>query len=388
MSTQRRVGLAVMLWCAIAVAARGSEGDRVDVGISPVERRVYDDAARQGNVSEARVATFHNAPTSYGIRYTVQHDRQGKIVPGEGYLGMPLPSTCNWYHGGFLFLSLNGKDIGTRTAASGMYVAESGRRGLADLVWRDPAAVVRARFVGLPGRDWLGCQIVLEPTGKIESLGLRLLCFPSYFTSHHHRVGARRIRTGTDLVLEGKSARPSPADHWWAVYHDEVFDVAKGEGEGPCGMLVDPAVVDSIEYRPGGYAVDTRIAVRPDTRELRLAFWDFHGRPNAEVLAEFPAAADAARRELAALDFTPASLRNLDLNKLRGEVARAMGMPGVRKQLGRTAAEIDTWLAAEADAAPAGQPGGIVAEQKRLEYVGRYEAFRWQLRLAELCESL
>ena len=295
-------------FAGLAGAASCAEAARpATVDIDPPRERRLDSREHPGHRFTSRTANFSFGGIPYSISYQACVDpaHGGKASPLEGYIGMPQPAACNWYHSGFLFVVLDGRDIGG-TPLSSMLVAESGKRAILDMVWHDPAADVRARFLGLPGRDCLFCEVAVEPRQEMKSLALRLRCYPSFFTAYHKREGARRVQTPAVLVKQGEKPAPLPAkDNGWAVYYDEVFDVAKGEGEGPCAVLVLPEAASEISIAPGGYSVETQITCPPQTRRIRMAFWDFKGRTNAEALARLRDGADAVRKELAALDFTP-----------------------------------------------------------------------------------
>ena len=245
-----------------------------------------------------------------------------------------------------------------------MTVAERGNRAVLDMVWRDQLANVRVRFLGLPQHDHLDCEIALDPKRPIHSIDLRLMCYPSYFTSFNHRDGARRIRTPATLVEQGKRVALSPKDNWWAVYYDEIFDVAKGEGDGPCAMLLAPEEPAELTVDPGSYAVTTRIRYPAAARRMHLAFWDFKGKSNAEAMARLQSGAEQLRQELGQLDFTPVPIRGVDLASLRLDVHRAVQSEAVRAALGTKTAEIQAWLdrSAETNTGKTGEPAGIQAQ--------------------------
>ena len=372
--------------CALTAGARAAEGPAAVVGVEPAQDRELS-GEWEGQIHRETRANFGFGPINYAIRQTYRYhkDDPGRVEVGEGYIGMPAPCSCNWYHGGFLAIVLNGRDIGT-TPLSSMTVAEnSGGRAIMDMVWRDEAADVRARFVGLPGRDYLICEITLDPVAEITSVGLKLRCYPSFFTSWHKRDGARRVQTPASLVEQG-STETLPADeNWWAVYYDEIFDVERGEGEGPCALLLPPGQATEIRLAPGGYSVETAIDFPADTRRIRMAVWDYHGRTNADALASMRAGADAVRRELEQADFTPEALTTFDVALAREEVQWALGSAPARELLGDTADEIEAWLADYAPALEAATGGaGVRAQEDLLTAVSAYNDFRWQIRLSRL----
>jgi hypothetical protein len=190
-------------------------------------------------------------------------------------------------------------------------------------------------------------------------------------------------------VEQGRSVTLPAKDNWWGVYYDEVFDVAKGEGDGPCGLLLVPDGATQIALEPGSYGVGTRIAYAPHVRRIRLAFWDFTGKTNAGALARVRTGADAVRKELAALDFTPDAVRGVDVAALRAEVRRALQSDAVRKSLGPKVAAVRAWLEQYGPVLEKRQPGaGIEAEQRLLQSIDKYRDFSWEVKLAELLEKL
>jgi hypothetical protein len=371
------------------------------LGLDGVQVRGLGDAdpTLKGQIVRSQTATFTLDKLRYAIKYSVRLDADhgDRILPSEGYVGMPLPSPSNWYHGGFMFILLDGDDIGARTALSSMTVAQRGDRAILDLVWHDPAASVRVRFLALPAHDNLYCEVAVDPRRPLKSVALRLSCFPSYFTSYNHRQGARRIQTPRILIQQGQRPTLPAQDHWWSVYYDEIFDVAKGEGDGPCGLLLLPQEPRQLTFNVGDYAVTTRIEYPPATRRMHLAFWDFHGRPNAEALDRLRRGAVEVRQELAGLDFTPAAVHGADLAALRSDLQRALASKAVRERLGQKAARIRAWLdeyGGQADPNRGGAPGiapsrpGIQAQERLLEALRRYQDFVWEVKLAELLSRL
>lgn len=356
----------------------------------PRERRLSaNDQTHPNHLFREQHAVFNLGSTQYRIAHgaCVEPAHSERAEPVQGYLGMPGPSACNWYHSGFLFLYLNGRDLVTATPLSSLMVAEnSADRAILDLVWRDPAADVRARLVGLPGRDFLICELSIDPLAELNSATLTLRCYPSFFTSYYKREGARRIQTPATLIEQGNSQTLPADEHWWAFYYDEVFDVARGEGEGPCALLLPPGQATAIKFVPGSYAVDTVIELPTDVRRIRLALWDFRGRSNADALAALRAQADNVRQELEQADFTPQALVSFDAVHALEEVNWALASAAAREVLGDTATEIEQWLARyrPALAAAGGGGAGVRTQEDLLRAVSAYNEFRWHIRLSKL----
>ncbi len=147
--------------------------------------------------------TLDTGVRKYGLEYTVARDpkRPGIAIPAEGYIGMPAPSPCNWYAGGFFDLRINGKSIG-RVPVAAFSGRGSGDRGYVDFIFPAPSARVRVRFVALAGRDPLYAQVRLEPKRPITKLEVGLTCFPSIFSSR----GERHVLTPRRDLAQGQAA--------------------------------------------------------------------------------------------------------------------------------------------------------------------------------------
>jgi len=372
--------LAASAWAADAVAAV--------VGVEPPSDRTLT-GQFEGKVGREIRANFGFGPIGYAIaeKYRYFVDDPGKAEMGEGYIGMPGPSSANWYHGGFMFIRVNGHDM--PVPATSMMAVESGERAIMDMVWHDPSAIVRARFFGLPGNNWLGCEVTIDPLEEITSVGIMLRCYPSFFTSARKRVGARRIETPSTHVEEGTPAEGSLADNWWGFYYDEVFDVAKGEGAGPCAMLTLPIEEASIKHAPGGYSVETHINYPPETRTLHFAFWDYKGITNADALVDLQGQADAVRATLETVDLTPAAITEFDVAGVRQSLEEALASEDAQEALADRIDEIQRWVREtapeleQADGAP-----GVAAQEKLLKSIDEYNSFKWEVKLIKLIYDL
>ena len=385
-----RVGWVFCALCVLACVPVWAR-ETADVSLGPENTRPLTTyRGHETQVLHEREARFNLGAHRYAIAYKAGYDPAipDRAFPLEGYIGMPYPTSCNWYHSGFLFVRINGDDVGN-VPLSTMTVSEAGPRAIVDLVWHHPAAEVRVRFLGEPDADHLKCEIAIDPVVEIKSISVEARCYPSFFTAHHRRQGARRIQTPALLVKENEPQSGPAAENWWSVYYDEVFDVAKGEGAGPCAMMFLPEQAQEAHFAPSGYAVATRISYPPGTRNIRLAFWEFPNVSNAQALEDFRAKAESVRGALASADFTPAPLRNLDLPGMKAEVERAVAMPEVAKSLGGKLDAIREWLASQ-PAGAAGDPGAmsVRAQESYLASVDSYQQFAWEVKLAELLAGL
>ncbi len=398
-----RIHTALLVSCVLLLLS-GTWGNAAEpavrVSLTSVKfRKLGKYRGHENQVLRERIARFFLDNKSYRIAYRAGYDKDkpGQAFPLEGYIGMPGPCSCNWYHGGFLRVLLDGRDIGN-TALSSMLVSETCGRGMVDLVWHHKSADVRVRFLGLPGNDCLFCEIRIEPRRKLKTVTIKLRCYPSFFTSFHKRKGARRIQTPGLLVEEGKKIQAAAGDNWWAVYYDEVFDPARREGNGPCAMLLDPDQATTIRFRPTGYPVDTLVQYKPEARTIRMVFWDFKGTANAAAIKALRENSAAMLARLKTLDFTPKFVREFDLAAMRKEMQEALADPKVRQRIGKTMSGVRKWLATMPDAGKnpetdsAGKTGkpvwSIRTEEQFLRSVAAYNDFIWQVKLARLLSGI
>ena len=378
---QWREGLLWLLWLPVCCWA-GARGSEALVSTRGLELKPIAAGKDAGKRRAEQTFAFDLGKCRYAIRYSAVVDPKepGKVFPGEGAVGMPSPCSCNWYHSGFLFVRVNGEEVGSAPLACGL-VAESGSRAIADLVWEARPARVRLRFAGRPGDDKLLCEIALEPKEEVRELRVVLRCYPSFFTSWFKREGARRVATPSATLEQGQNVSLDAAKHWYAVYYDTVFDVARGEGEGPCAMLLAPEGVETVKFRVGSYAVDTELVCRPEARAVRLAFWEFPQVANGSALAAFRAGAGRWEEELKGFDFTPAAVRGFDAKAELAELGGLTARPGVRAALGAKADEFRKRI----EGLAAGGGGlGILQEAELLGLLAGYREFLWELRVAAL----
>lgn len=383
-----RAAILSALLCGLAAAAWTAEAPTAVVGVEPpVDRELS--GQWEGQIHREMRANFGFGPINYAIRqtYRFHKDDPSKIEVGEGYIGMPAPCSCNWYHGGFLFIRVNGKDV--PVPASSMMAVESGQRAILDMVYHHQAANVRARFFGLPGEDWLGCEVTIDPTAEITKLDVDLRCYPSYFTAAYNRDGARRIQTPSTVIEQGDSQKGPLAEHWWAFYYDEVFDVEKGEGSGPCAMLVEPVEGATIEYSPGSYAVGTSISFPPETRTLRFAFWDLKGSTNAEALENVRGQSQDVLEMLQRVDLTPESIQDFDVAAVRESLEEALASEQAREALSDRIDEIQHWLNETAPKLEGNEGApGVAAQEELLKSIDEYNSFKWEVKLIKLIYDL
>jgi hypothetical protein len=238
----------------------------------------------------------------------------------EGNFGMPEPWAGNWYWGGFMKVLINGTDA-TAYRVVDMRVLDTGGRGSFQIIWAHPDAEVGLRVLTTPGSNHLLAQLTWKPRegATIKTVKVQLTCYPSFFTAPKHRAGARHCQTPRTDVPEPQALTLVPDKDTYLYYYDTTFDVAKGEGEGPCAALVAPAGVLGGKVDVGDYAEVTYIDFDPKAGQGRLGFYDFMGQTNANAEAYLKAHGAEDVAELIALDFRPVSVSQLNVDALRNE---------------------------------------------------------------------
>jgi len=320
-------GLAVGLTC-IAGPASGAE--------VPEAVRVFDGGAQMsaaswectsGHQVRKQRITLDSGLRKYTFLVSGCQDpsHEGKHPCSEGNFGMPDPISGNWYWGGFFRVLVNDVDA-TVCDLKDLRVTEPGPRGAFQTVWAHPDAEVGLRLLLLPGGNHVLANLVWKPTAgaTIDSVRVQLTCYPSFFTAARNRAGERHCMTPRIDQTEPTTLELQPESDTWLYYYDAVFDVAKGEGDGPCAALVGPEGVQGGRVEIGGYAVQTHLDLKPEAGDARLAFYDFSGLTNAAAEAYLRANADADLAELQAADFRPQAVRDMDLGALKAEALKLL----------------------------------------------------------------
>jgi hypothetical protein len=336
-----------------------------------------------------QLITLDTGSKIYGLRYAVARDakRPGVAIPGEGYLGMPRPSDCNWYAGGFFDLQLNGQSIGSTWAHS--VTGRSGpQRGTADFVFDAPQAVVRVRFVAQAGGDCLFAQALLEPKQQIKSARIVVRCYPSAFVSD----ADRHVVTAVRDLRQGERAALDVAREWWTLYYDRIFDagyVSPGHvAVGPCAALWLPRQTEKAGFTVGNYGIDTKFDLQPAGRDFRFVFFDYAGQKNEAAQADLRQRATKLRQDLEQFAFTDPTLANWPLEKKQAEIRQVLGSlsagPGVY-------ADYDRWardLAVQLKLVRSGAVGAIMAEADVARTISQWERGLPALKLKALLNEI
>lgn len=325
----------------------------------------------------------------YGLQYVVAHDdkRPGQAVIGEGYIGMPHPSACNWYHGGFFDLQINGKTIGT-TPIHSMTGRTTGDRGTVDFVFDTPLAVVRIRFVTLSGSDALFCQALLEPKVEVKSLRLVVRCYPSAFVSN----AERHVLTPTRDLAQGEKAQLDLAQENWLLYYDRIYDAGYVSptytGVGPCAMLWPGSEADQVGFTVGGYGIDTVMDLKPQLRDFRFVFFDFSGTKNDAATADLRARAGGLQQQLATFPFADPGVAGFPLLQKQQEIQQVLAAMPNEKEAAANYARWAVELAEQLKLVQTGAAGAIVAEANAAKTIQQWEKGLPELLLKALIEEI
>jgi hypothetical protein len=310
----------------------------------------------------------------YGLRYVVAHDekRPGVAIPGEGYIGMPVPADCNWYGGGFFDLQINGQTLGT-TPVHAFGGRSLGERAYVDFVFDTALAVVRVRFVCLVGSDALYCQTLLEPKAEITSLRVALRCYPSAFVSN----AERHVLTPTRDLAQGEKAELDPATEGWLLYYDRIFEAgyatSTSRGVGPCAVLWPSSQAGKTTVSVGNYGTDTILDLGPQQRDLRFVFFDFAGTLNDAAKASLRQRAPGLQQELSGFTFTDATVASWPLTRKQQEIKQALAAVPEDKEAAAAYARWATELEAQLPQVRSGAAGAIMAEANAAKTIAAWE---------------
>jgi hypothetical protein len=356
------------------------------VSVGEGSTRTTGSPGHEGHTVFTRDGYIDTGKVRYGLRYTACYDESHGEQAGilEGYIGMPSPASCNWYHGGFLQVKINGQEVGV-TRIGDLYVSETGERGSLTMLWETPQGVVRIRFLGLPDDDRLFCEIGLDAAVEVTDLQVGLKCYPSFFTAHFNRDGRRGVRTPTREAEQGGRLDIQAADDWWLAFTDDIFDPAKQtDSAGGCAALFDPEQITGGSVQIGSYAVTGALTAQPDQRSLRLIFWDFNNQPNGEAIRDLRKSAEESLAMLREMDFTPLPVTSLDLAKRSFAAAAELkkvtdpaGFPARFEELHR---QLTALLADAREAKAEGRPIPVETEKAILDAVAAYEKLEWELK--------
>jgi hypothetical protein len=383
------LGLAVL--SGLTMGLRGGDSPApLPVGVQehgPTYRTGWKEGHRDHKWEE-RSVVLDSGARCYTLKYCacVDPSHPGVRALEEGYIGMPTPTVANWYHSGFFFVRVNGQEVGELPLLD-MRATERGPRGGCHLVWETPDARVRVQFLLVGGAEGLLSQVTCVPKDgkRVESLEILVRCYPSFFTSAHRRQGDRTLITPRTEGHEPSTVTLDPVADTWLLYQDTVFDVAKGEGDGPCAMLFLPEDIAAGTVELTNYPVNTVLKAAPGTQRLRFAFWDFSGRSNAEALAFLREHGEVVRKELTSIEFRPLDVASFEAAHAPAEVGRllaAAAQDGIRFKV-----EAEGLVGKLVGLKTRADGGDWTAEAEFAQVAADYDALRWKLRIFALLNA-
>lgn len=298
----------------------------------------------------------------------------------EGNFGMPDPTPANWYWGGFLRVLVNGTDA-VAYRVGDMRVTERGARGAFQIVWAHPDAEVGLRLLMLPGANHVLALLNWKPKAgaTLKTVVAELRCYPSFFTAARHRRGERHCQTPRIDMQEPKVLSLVPGQDTHLYYYDAVFDVARGEGDGPCAALLAPAGLTGGNVSIGDYAVITSLQLDPVAGQARLGLYDFTGQTNAEAGAYLKAHAADDLAQLVATDFHPEAVRQTDPERLKREAQQLLADAGDDGQALRP--KVEELLARVTALKAQGDSGDWKAEADLADALEGSSDLFWKLRI-------
>lgn len=318
MRTRALAGCMMLLGVLLAVAPLGAQEEVVAIdGGSKIAASTYE---CPGHQIDTHLIALQSTTAHYQFRYSgCQDASHGELRPSsEGNFGMPEPNACNWYWGGFFRMMINGEDA-ARYRVKDMRVTESDARAAFQIVWLHPDAEVGMRVLLLPGSNHVLALLTWKPReGKtLEKMQVSLTCYPGWFTNT--RKGERHVKTALQDGKEPQVVEVQPAQDTYLMYYDAVFDIAKGEGNGPCAAIVAPEGVSAARVRLTNYPVITEVDLKPEAGEARLCFYDFARKTNAEAETYLKEHGAQDLAELQQADFRPEAVRALQYEQLKTE---------------------------------------------------------------------
>lgn len=377
----------LLAWCLLVMPLAmplGAAEESVSVLDSGAKTHPGTWECKPGHPIETRSISLENSVIRYSFGYSGCLDpSHGEERPSsEGNFGMPSPTRCNFYAGGFIGVIINGKDA-VRHRVISMQTLERGGRGEYQALFAHPDATVGLRLVLLPGSNHVLLCVgwVPNPGATLGPVTIRLTCYPSFFTTFHHRQGERHCRTPRTDEQQVNTLTLQPADDSWLYYYDTVFDVARGEGDGPCAVLTPPEGWQAGRVVIGDYSVVTTLDYDPAAGQARLGLYDFAGLTNAAALEylEQHGAADLA--ELRQLDFRPTPLQTFDAARFRADTERLLAAAGDDGE--RLRPQVEALLAGIG-----GDPAGDwAAEAELASRLEKSEDLLWELRIFALLNA-
>jgi uncharacterized membrane protein len=291
-----------------------------------------------------RLFRFGGLAQGYGISLTLDQRQQpdGGWKTVSSYVGMPLPSQCNWYHSGFTGLSANGASM--QNSEAQVEIVETGRRGMLSFTWDHPLAKVRLRLLGEPGSDHLLMEVRWTAKAGLKRLVVSFASYPQGFSPNEVSLAKgetleRHLTTALCDQRQEQTIKLTLPDEYWQLYWDATLERApvSASGGGPAGLALVPAEVKQVTVKLGSYTVETIVELPADPELLEdagvahFALWDFTGKSRPAALERLREAAPVVLERMTKGSWQPYVVSEFDLARQQAELAalaQALGEPG------------------------------------------------------------
>lgn len=384
MTVARGASLSLALLVAITWAL-GDEQAKVSVRDSGFRTHPAQWECTPGHTVQTRDISLESSTIRYAFAYSGCTDAShGDRRPSsEGNFGMPAPVRSNYYAGGFLQVIINGEDA-IAYRVEDMQVLDQGTRGSFQAIFAHPDAEVGVRLALLPASNHLLMQVRWSPRPEktIKSVRITLRTYPSFFTSFHHRQGERHCRTPRTDQQESSVLKLVPQEDGYLYFYDAIFDVARGEGDGPCAAVLSPEGLTGGQVSIQAYPVTAALDYDPAAGEARIALYDFAGLTNAQAQQYLDENWQRDQAELMSFDFRPEAARNLDVAAFTEQIRTMLLEAAEDGEVLRP--KVEELLGKLADAQAQAAAGDWRAEAQLSGLLRDSDALLWKLRIFAL----
>lgn len=378
---------ATLMFFVPSVTLFSQEGDiGVIVEVSEWKSEVWRDyPGHSGHERKTMTFSLDSGTIRYAIKYGYCADKSHApdVAIPEGYIGMPEPRWENWYGNGFLYIIVNGKDIGL-TKPSVIRKLEEGERGSVQIVWDRDDVHVRLTFLALVNERALLAEIAVFARTDLKSLSVRLVAYPAAYTTQ----GERCVVTPVRSITQVQRAKISPQNEWWLVYQDKKFDRAKGHAIGGCGAIFLPEEVESAEVNVEVYPIVTEMRCAAGINRFHFAVFDFYDMTNAEAEEFMRANAQRVAKLLRTTDFSCRYLREDEWKKLKAVVLEALPYAKHNQKLceavSNLVGEVDKLYQRMNELASKGLPTPLELEDAILANLEKLKPLVWELKFEKL----
>jgi len=219
------------------------------------------------------------------------------------------PDPWHWHYADSTRIFVNGKSVFADREAVKMDWREGLDYGRVHFTWDAPEANITLN-IAVPGNRMVAyVEYLIEPKGEIDSIDIRLRCFPAaYAGGPDGRPSHRWVSTpGQSVeVRRGEPGQKLPFtdQDGWVFFADKHHDYQYGRGFGPVGLVLaegDGAITGEVIVT--GYGVDAVLHCAPECRRVRFAMHAFTFYPNSHALETLKKRSEADQEILQTLSF-------------------------------------------------------------------------------------